>query len=767
MNFEELTDILKKDQKDAARVFGDYYMEKYINHGQQGMVIKVKNAINKRFALKFFKPKADESPLIIKEGLNSFKREVETLATLNHKNIVKIYVGGIAKWDLDIKKWVNHIGFPKELPNQLPENSFAFYIMDYIDGLDLDEIFPEFGTVNPDDIAYSKSERLALFEKLVSQISTAMYYYSQKGFIHKDIKPSNIRFRKEDETFVVVDFGFARHLKSEDKAGHIVRTEFLDQKSIEKEDYEKNDMGQFCLVLGKIIPSFENEYKKNRYHGMTEALHKGSGELKNRFDNMNKFYYTIKQYFLSDSGWKLQLKNDEFMTSSGFGRFSPVIRIPSIGSILLTKELIDIIDTPEFQRLRGIRQLGTASFIYPGANHTRFEHSLGTCFLSLKYLEKLLGYSAFRMLVEPIEQTTKQIVLASLLHDIGHYPYSHWVEEIDEFPDGTRFLDHEDRATKIITSSKIGELIEKTWKVNVQVVCDLIAGKGIEEDNTLQYSFISSIIDVDKIDYLVRDGIHCGVNYGKGIDIERFLDSLYIDTQSKKLCLTEKGRSVLLSVLTCRNIMYNQVYWHKTVRAGNAMFKRFFYEFVTRKLSSSDELTAFFDLSEDHFVSTLHKKAVDSGNEKLSELIAPFALKGHSFLFKPAYIYFYRDSTETHNIQRFFNKLLTLSYSRRTELSNKLVESLKSYIPEIGHLDIILELTPIREEHEQSHLKGFRIWNSKKEIYEPYDTAGIIDGLNDYLNKNKQAYIFCNPQVYPTMKELASSGKLSKIIGEL
>lgn len=172
-------------------------------------------------------------------------------------------------------------------------------------------------------------------------------------------------------------------------------------------------------------------------------------------------------------------------------------------------------------------------------------------------------------------------MLSALLHDVGHYPYSHWIEEI-VFPSKITFEKHEVRAREILCKGKLRDCIERDWKLSPKAVSDIIAGVNpSSRKKELFNSIINSIIDVDKLDYLVRDSIHCGVGYGHGIDIERLLDSLHVNSKDCKICVTEKGRSVLLSVLTCRNIMYQEVYWHKTVRACTAMFKRFFYEYVT------------------------------------------------------------------------------------------------------------------------------------------------------------------------------------------
>jgi len=273
-----------------------------------------------------------------------------------------------------------------------------------------------------------------------------------------------------------------------------------------------------------------------------------------------------------------------------------------------------------------------------------------------------------------------------------------------------------------------------------------------------------SPIDVDKVDYLIRDSIHCGVNYGKGIDVERLLDSLYVDPTQSTICLTDKGRSCLLSILGCRNIMYQEVYWHKTVRACTAMFKRFIYEYVKEEIDDLDTIKSYFEYSDDQFVSTLFKKS--KRYDELNKLISSFAFKGRS-LYKPAYIFSKSNvSEEPHNTREFFIKILEkASYEYLVDISNILAKKLQNYVEGIKPLDILIETTPIKAEHEIYKLEGFKIWNIRKERFEAYPRE--VNALNEYLRNNMQAYIFCNPRYYKDIKELALQKKLDKILGEI
>lgn len=640
----------------------------------------------------------------------------------------------------------------------------------YIGSRDISSIFPELKdkTDQSKNHEISPYNSLKLFEDLISQIADAIYYYQSKDITHKDIKPKNILFCDDDSTFVIVDFGFARHIHSPQDIETIPRTQYLDSESIIAQDYKKNDMGQFSRILMKVLPKFKNEYDRSRYQGIESVIEKGHGPLYQRFGDMLEFNNAIKHYFLTTTGWKFELKLNEYLAPNRFGRFDSKLRIPVSGSLLLSKEIRALIDTPEFQRLRGVRQLGPTMFVFPGANHTRFEHSLGTYSLSLKYLEKLLSFPTFKQLCEPLDKSIKLIALSALLHDIGHYPYSHWIEEIDEFPGGLKLQKHEERARKILSNGKIHDLLVHVWDINVDDLSDIIAGKHIANGQVLINSFLSSVIDIDKLDYLMRDSVHCGINYGQGIDLERLLDSLYVNPNTKKICLTAKGRSSLLSILSCRNIMYQEVYWHKTVRSSEAMFKRFFYEYVKEEIADIGKIEKYLRYSDDQFIATLYESSKKKKKNKLKKLISPFAFRDEGrLLYKPAYIFYNSSASEEPNdTKKFFRHFIDKDYKETVDISDKLASHLKETdIPSIEPLDIILEKTPIRRDHEIFEIEGFQLWNTRKEIFEEYPDE--INPLNKYLSNNQQAYIFCNPKHYNKLRELALEKKLDKILGKI
>ncbi|RPJ73560.1 MAG: HD domain-containing protein, partial [Alphaproteobacteria bacterium] len=488
--------------------------------------------------------------------------------------------------------------------------------------------------------------------------------------------------------------------------------------------------------------------------------------LDERYRYCDDFGKQLKRFFIMFPPWNLTLALNDCLTPSQFGRFRYRLRIPVSGSVLISREIEKIIDLPEFQRLRGVRQLGPTMFVFPGANHTRFEHSLGTYDLSVKYLERVLRSPHGQHLDENLENSIKLIALGALLHDIGHYPYSHWVEEIDEFPDRKKFPAHEDRARNIITKGQLADVISNVWKMDPNRVADVIAEGAVDDGlGILASSFINSAIDVDKVDYLIRDSIHCGVDYGRGIDAERLFDSLYVDTKNDCICITEKGLTPLLSLLTCRNIMYEAIYWHKTVRACEAMFKRFFYELIGRKLISSKKMERYLLFSDDAFTKAIYDAS--RGDKSLRVLMKPFVFQERS-IYKPAYIYNEGQTLKgSPATEAFFMHALSVSkvYKRMVSLSNKLVKEVRKIIGKLGEFDLLLETTPTKSQHTAYELGKLRVWHTRKKDFLPLPAA-IVE-TNKYLDSNRQAFIFCNPLHYEAFKEIVASGRLNKILGNI
>jgi HD superfamily phosphohydrolase len=241
-----------------------------------------------------------------------------------------------------------------------------------------------------------------------------------------------------------------------------------------------------------------------------------------------------------------------------------ILRDPVWNNIRVDELTLRLVDTEVFQRLRYVRQLGLAYLVYPGATHSRFEHALGTYHLSRNTLS-LLAEAAGTGEIGPDEQAI--VRAAALLHDVGHYPFSHALEEIGQ-------LHHEDVAKPLITTGRVAAILEAGIGHDApQRVFELIRGTSA---SSLQ-GLISGSLDLDKIEYLKRDAFMCGVPYGE-IDVDRLTNAMLIlddpHTGRPVLGVREKALSALESLLFAKYQMYRNVYWHHGVRSATAMYKR-------------------------------------------------------------------------------------------------------------------------------------------------------------------------------------------------
>ena len=244
------------------------------------------------------------------------------------------------------------------------------------------------------------------------------------------------------------------------------------------------------------------------------------------------------------------------------------IRDPLWNTIVLDDVARRLIDTPVFQRLRYVRQLGLAHLVYPGATHTRFEHALGAYHLARRTLAVLDERHELDGAIAPDERGV--VTAAALLHDVGHHPFSHALEEI-----GAQH--HEVAARPLITRGPIADELRASIAHDApERVYALIRG---ESASPLQ-GLISGSLDLDKIEYLKRDAFMCGVPYGE-IDVDRLINALTVVRDSSGVMsgrttigVLDKGLSALESLLFAKYQMYRNVYWHHAVRSATAMYKR-------------------------------------------------------------------------------------------------------------------------------------------------------------------------------------------------
>ncbi len=285
------------------------------------------------------------------------------------------------------------------------------------------------------------------------------------------------------------------------------------------------------------------------------------------------------------------------------------IRDPLWNNIRVDATAERLLDTSVVQRLRYVRQLGLAHLVYPGATHSRFEHALGAYHLARRTLARLRETGDLEGVAA---DESAVIAAAALLHDVGHYPFSHALEEIG-------VPHHEEISQPLITTGEIAAILRETISADApERIYDLICGAST---SPLQ-GLISGSLDLDKMDYLKRDALMCGVPYGE-IDEDRLMHALVVlddpTTRRRGIGVRTKGLSALESLLFAKYQMYRNVYWHHAVRSATAMYKRM----VSRALEVRDlEIAALARFTDEGLLSGLQKTADGSVSSLRDDLLA-------------------------------------------------------------------------------------------------------------------------------------------------
>jgi HD superfamily phosphohydrolase len=281
------------------------------------------------------------------------------------------------------------------------------------------------------------------------------------------------------------------------------------------------------------------------------------------------------------------------------------IRDPVHGSIHYSNAEVAVLDTPEYQRLRSIKQLGFSEFSFPGATHNRYLHSIGVGHIALLAFDSVFG--AYPFPADSRKRLRQTLRLASLLHDVGHGPLSHTTEEVMPqlsalnikayaYLKEDRQATHEDYTIKYVTESSIAETIKSKFSdidpyhvaclidTNLPVKDDCFIVQGVDFRPVLS-QLVSSELDVDRLDYLERDSYFCGTNYGK-IDMEWLVQNMTVHIKDGKAYLALNRRALYSfdDFLISRHHMHLMVYFHH---------KSIIYEEMLNRYLTSPDCTFF------------------------------------------------------------------------------------------------------------------------------------------------------------------------------
>ena len=423
-----------------------------------------------------------------------------------------------------------------------------------------------------------------------------------------------------------------------------------------------------------------------------------------------------------------------------------LVRIPNQIDVPLTPRIRKIVDTREFQRLSHISQLGLVAFVYPGATHTRFEHSLGVYRNALLVLRQLGGNVRFAETVD--EEQATALILAALLHDIGHWPYCHPMEGI-----GIEGLpEHEAIATEAIENGAIGALIREDFGLEPAQVTKLIERNGVSTAERLLGSILSGPIDVDKLDYLYRDSLHAGVPYGQNFDSGRLVGSLCLNETGDKLAITHKGRTAAELMVFARYVMFSEVYWHHAVRSATAMLQRATFLSV----HEAEDWQAFVHMDDLAFHYEWPKRVNEDSAQQLLDSL--FGSKRQ--LYKRAANYSFLDN------ESVYRALAQQPYASLVEKSRRLGQALGETLGQtVGPDDVLIDAPPVGLEVQ------FNV-----DVYYPksdsYRTLGEVSPVVSTLARQqfddfvKQVRIFVKPELKPALADLPFDKLVNQVVFE-
>lgn len=646
-----------------------------IDRGGASIVVRVRHKKTQvDYALKLPRPRGEEI-------LDTVKQEIQHLVRIRHENIIAIHdLGEVA---------VNG-------------NPYPYFVMDYIrDAVDLRKRLEQLLSQTKHSSDVGKITRWVA--QRIYDVARALEFLHQQAIIHFDVKPGNIFVDCAlNDRPILADLGYAKtHTESDDEvvvgftlfyAHPDLAEHYLSgssQNRIRKRMSPKNfkyiwdvyALGKSLLELLALIDrAFPDAVG---YDGTFSYLHlaacrmlDGRNLSKGEIDRVRKQQYGDDPASYWETWQRLERREfeevgirytavpqivydlEKLLTNSNVPRdipeldpfFPHTVQISEFSPAPFTQRVKMVVEHPIFSRLADVPQLGLIRYIYPPATHTRLEHSVGVFQNCCHYVQALYNdpYNPlFKQLVS--SDDIKCLLIASLLHDLGQYPFAHELEDMSQIFDHSSitlaFLDNPVADTEGHTIRDIIENPEWGWGIPLDSVHNILApesGRELLPRKDLKTRLLASIIDgpvdADKLDYLIRDSYECRLPYGKLIDYDRLVRNLTTVAVPNsggycnlELGIYEKGQSAAEALTFARYLLYQALYWHHSARAIRVMLREAVVAALSKKAGRQktfvDDFNALLGVKSDaqlvavnDFLSLVEKWTDDTGRELITLL---------------------------------------------------------------------------------------------------------------------------------------------------
>jgi len=430
----------------------------------------------------------------------------------------------------------------------------------------------------------------------------------------------------------------------------------------------------------------------------------------------------------------------ELQPTASVIRISPEIDVP------ITTRVRRLLDTAAFRRLAGISQLGLVSLVYPGATHSRFEHSLGVYRNAIEVLRQLANDPKQPMIFG--DHDASLLIVSALLHDLGHWPFCHLIEDLG-LVGAPR---HEILARRLLIQPEVSRLLKSDWDLDPESIAEFLSPKiegSLDPMHSILRSILSGPIDIDKLDYLERDSLHAGVPYGRNFDRHRLIQSMCIDIPRHRIAISEKGRTAAEMMVFARYVMFSEVYWHHAVRSATAMLQRAVYELRDQ----SDLIESWLDMDDAKLKESILRYSQGNPGADCAEGI--FGSK--RMLYKRIAQFDCFCEPQLHR------SISSKSYPQLVELSGQLAQILSDQTQtSIGLHQLLIDAPPAECEVQFD----LRIRQKSGQYRDLFELSPVVQSLatRQFDQMVKRVRVFIHPRHRDTIKKVDIPGLLHQIL---
>lgn len=699
-------------------------------------------------AIKFFLFSDDHADYGVVSTQN-FNYEIRNITQLNHQNVLKVIDGGYFQCKDESGKKIN----------------IPYIVTDYVNGENLESAF-----INQSDNVQVWTEN-DIFE-LVLEILYAIEYLHANNFFHCDIAPKNIFLQVDryNKTHAILGDLGAGHTQNggldSDREFTVIGTrEYMSPDAVKLKGETVDYQTFFALQPQwdiwstiKTIIELINKSCELKHGNQTWHLERLKEKLsQNTYHSVSEMIDDVEHLTPSSS----TIYNLAELSEASHETFEKLI---PCGSVFLSSRIRKLTKNPTLLRLMNVPQLLEGATTFPGANHTRYEHCLGTYELMRKAIIALLGNQYFTNSLS--ERNVILALLGALLSSIANYPYSYAIQEI-RFQNKEVYTSLDRRKVfKVFLTKKngnkslfdeISELFEE-YHITIKELEYVIYGKGEVQDSkdpNLQnlYLLLNSSIGVRIIDYLQRDAHHIGLSCI--IDTDDLFSNLVME--NNEFCIAQRGLPSVEEIIVNRYWMFKRIYWSKPNRANAALLKYMFYRlYLDNKVIETIIFDNAYGMSKEKMMDIIRKYAEENG---LADIIAiiDFVLAKGEKRYENALVL---DNNAAYgSASNSCASFAKLPYSKQYIIREKLEKAVceKYNIDaqkEIAEKGVVLLIDMPEEHFDNKTGADIRMKHFKGNLFPLEHASGLIQGMEkNYIDQLRILRIYLHPDIYERIKK--------------